>query len=236
VVLYKELATLAQLVPGRLEIGMGAGWLRADFTRAGVPFDPPSTRIERLDEAVTILKGLWRQQQFSMDGKHYSIVDASGDPRPPTAEQPRWTLGGGGRRVLAVAARHADIVSMSARLSSGSKDATFGASATAGAFVRRARLVRQLAGDRIADIELQTLVFAVAIVPDSGRYAERVLSRMFGLPAAEALASPLALVGTVGEVCERLAAHRDLLGTSYWVIPAAQMTGFAGVVAKLSGG
>lgn len=235
VVLFKELATLEQLAPGRLEIGLGAGWFAPDFTRSGTPFDPPGRRIDRLDEAVTILKGLWTQPRFSFQGQHYVIADAYGEPRPSAPAATRWTLGGGGRRMLEVAARHADIVSLSARMASGGKDTSFGVSAIAAAFDRRAAWVRDLAGDRFAALELQTLVFATAVGTDSARYADRVLSRMFGLPAADALASPLALVGTVDEICERLLAHRDRFGISYWVINAAHSTAFADVVAKLDG-
>src|SRR5439155_5159997 len=172
VVLFKELATLAQFAPDRLEIGLGAGWYGPDFTRAGADMDPPSVRIQRLDEAARIIKGLWTGRRFSFSGKHFTVAEAVGEPRPPRPDAARWAMGGGGRRMLEVAVRHADIVSLSARMSSGAKDSTFGRSATAEEFDRRAAWVRRLAGDRLADIELQCLVFAGAVTDDSGRYAD----------------------------------------------------------------
>jgi probable F420-dependent oxidoreductase len=235
VVLFKELATLGQFAPGRLEIGLGAGWFAGDFTASGVALAPPATRIERLDEAAQILKGLWAHKRLSFRGRHYQVAEASGEPRPPDPDAVRWVLGGGGRRVLEVAARHADIVSLSARMSSGAKDSSFGASATAGQFDRRAGWLRHFAGDRLAGIEVQCLVFAAAVVADRDRYAARVLSPMFGLPPELALDSPLALAGTVGQICDQLLARRERFGISYWVVGGAQMEQFAAVVSKMSG-
>jgi probable F420-dependent oxidoreductase len=236
VLLFKELATLAQFAPAGLEIGLGAGWLGTDFTCAGAEFAPPATRIGQLSEAVHILKALWADGHVSFEGRHYQVTDAPGQPRPPAGAAVKWVLGGGGRQMLKVAARQADIVSLSARMFSGRKDSTFGQTATAGEFDRRAEWVRGYGGDRLAGIELQCLVFAAAVVADRNRYANRVLSPMFGLPPEQALASPLALVGTEEEICGQLLAHRDRFGISYWVVRGAQMEQFAPVVAKMTGG
>jgi probable F420-dependent oxidoreductase len=233
-VLFKELATIAQLAPGRLEIGLGAGWLAGDFAAAAVELDPAATRIDRLEEAVQILKGLWERRRLTFHGQHYQVTDAAGEPRPADPAV-KWVLGGGGRRVLQVAARHADIVSLSARMSSGRKDSSFGATATAEQFDRKVGWVRCFAGDRLAGIELQCLILAAAVVPNRERYATRVLSPMFGLPAARAMESPLALAGTVHQICADLRARRERFGISYCVIPGAQMEPFAEVVAELDG-
>jgi probable F420-dependent oxidoreductase len=235
VLLFKELATLAQFAPAGLEIGLGAGWLAADFTCAGAEFAAPATRIGQLSEAVQILKALWADGQVSFQGGHYQITDAPGRPRPPAGTAVKWVLGGGGRRMLEVAARHADIVSLSARMFSGHKNSAFGRTATAEEFGRRAEWVRDYAGDRLPGIELQCLVFAAAVVADRHRYANRVLSPMFGLPPDQALASPLALVGLEEEICGQLLSHREQFGISYWVVRGAQMEQFAPVVAKMTG-
>ncbi|TDC79214.1 TIGR03621 family F420-dependent LLM class oxidoreductase [Streptomyces hainanensis] len=231
-VLYKELATLDQAAPGRLEIGLGAGWLDSDFIRAGLPVEPAPVRIERLEETSLILRELWDRGTVTTRGRLVSADGAVGEPRPQPA---RWAMGGGGRLMLRAAARHADIVSLSAQLSSGRKDSTFGPSARAERFDERVRWVREAAGTRTVEHEFQCLLFAAAIVPDSARYADRVLSRQFGLPPAEALDSPLALIGGVNEVCDRLLARRERYGISYWVLPAAQQEPFAEVVARLAG-
>ncbi|MFD6530898.1 TIGR03621 family F420-dependent LLM class oxidoreductase [Streptomyces sp. NPDC060184] len=231
-VLYKELATLDLIAPGRLEIGVGAGWLASDFTRAGIEVESASARIDRAVEAVTLLRRLWDEGGASFTGRFHQVIDAVGEPRPRPA---RWTMGGGGPRVLRAAALHADIVSLSARLVSGAKDSRFGPSARAVEFDQRVRWVREAAADRAEQPELQCLIFAASLTKSPERYADRVLSRMFGLPAAEALDSPLALVGDVAEVCERLEERRERFGISYWVLPAAQAEAFAPVVARLTG-
>lgn len=232
-VLFKELATLAHLAPGRLEIGLGAGWLSADYAAAGIPLAPPGVRIERLDEAMQIIKALWSQGQVTFCGRHYQMTDAAGEPRPP-AGGVRWVLGGGGRRVLEVAVRHADIVSLSARMRS-RKDPSFGATATAAQFARRTAWLRTLAGERLASLEIQCLVFAAAVVADRDRYARRVLGPMFGLPPEQALDSPLALVGPVEQICGQLHTHRDRFGISYWVIRGTAMEQFADVITAMKG-
>ncbi|MDT0547368.1 MULTISPECIES: TIGR03621 family F420-dependent LLM class oxidoreductase [Streptomyces] len=224
-VLFKELATLDQAAPGRLEIGLGAGWLAADFERAGVPMDPPATRIARLEETVHIVRELW-------DKGACSVTGAIGQPRPAPA---RWVMGGGGRRMLRTAVRHADIVSLTAQLSSARKDVPLGANASAERFDTRVRWIREDAGDRLAELELQCLLTAAAVVRDSRDHAERVLAPAFGLPPAEVLDSPVVLAGEVPEICDRLRARRERFGISYWVVPAARAEEFEPVVARLSG-
>lgn len=233
-VLFKELATLAQVARDRLEIGLGAGWLGSDFTRAGVPMVPAAERIDRLAEAVTILKALWQDGRVSFSGKYYSIDDALGEPTPPSRAV-KWVLGGGGRKVLGVAAAHADIISLGATLANSGKGSEFGASAVIDEFDNRVRWVRDDTGARFADIEFQILAQVCSITSDADRYANRVLTRMFGLAADDALMSPLTLVGSVAEISDKIQRLRDRLGVSYWVIPAAQTRPFADVVSRLTG-
>ncbi|MDH6145157.1 MULTISPECIES: TIGR03621 family F420-dependent LLM class oxidoreductase [Kitasatospora] len=230
-VVYKELATLDLVAPGRLEIGVGAGWLASDFSRAGVDMEPGPARLRQTVEAVTVLRRLWDEGSATFLGSSHQVLDAVGEPRPSPA---RWTMGGGGPGMLRAAAELADIVSFSARLSSGSKDSSFGPSARAAEFDRRVRWVLE-AGPVGDPPEFQCLLFAAAICASSTRYAERVLTHMFGLPPTEALDSPLALAGSVDEVCERLEERRKRYGISYWVLPAAQADAFAPVVARLAG-
>jgi probable F420-dependent oxidoreductase len=233
-VLYKELATLAQLAGSRLEIGLGAGWLSSDFTRAGVPMESPAERIARLGEAITVVKALWHEERVTFHGRYYDITDAPGRLVSPSPG-PAWVVGGGGRKVLSVAAEHADIVSLGATLSQSGKGSAFGASAVIQEFDKRVQWVAERAGPRISDIEFQVLAQVCAVTPDAQRYASRVLTRMFGLQADDALESPLTLVGSAAEICDKVQRLRDRLGVSYWVIPAAQMRPFADVVVQLAG-
>ncbi|MDX3225469.1 TIGR03621 family F420-dependent LLM class oxidoreductase [Streptomyces sp. ME19-01-6] len=231
-VLFKELATLDQAAPGRLEIGLGAGWFAPDFARAGVPMDPPAIRIARLEETVHIVRELWDKGAVTYRGRYCSAIDAIGEPRPAPA---RWVMGGGGRTMLRTAARHADIISLTAQLSAARKEVPLGANAAAERFDQRVAWIREDAGDRLAALELQCLLTAAAVVRDSRDHAERVLAPAFGLPPDEVLDSPVVLAGEVPEICDRLRARRERYGISYWVVPAARAEEFEPVVARLAG-
>ena len=234
-VLFKELATLAQLAGERLEIGLGAGWLATDYERAGIPMASAGVRIERLTEATVVIKALWQGGSLDHRGTHYTLTGAVGEPTPPGRDSVKWVLGGGGRRMLSVAAQHADIVNVSAQLSAGERGQSFFASARLGDFDARHTWLRSRAGGRYDDIEFQCLAQVCAVTPDRDRYASRVLTRTFGMDAAEALDSPLALVGSVDEICDRMEQLRERLDLSYWVVPAAQLRPFGDVVARLAG-
>src|SRR5215217_5316012 len=109
-VLAKETATLDLLSDGRFELGLGAGWLKAEYGAAGMPFDPAGTRIDRLEEAIGILKGLFTDGPVTFSGKHYTITGLEGYPKPSQRPHPPIMIGGAGKRVLALAAREANIV------------------------------------------------------------------------------------------------------------------------------
>src|SRR5437870_3008165 len=111
-VLAKELATLDVLSEGRLQVGLGAGWLRQEYEDAGMRFDPASVRIARLEETAIILKGLFSEGPFSFAGEHYRVTNLEGLPRPIQRPRPPIMIGGGGKKILAVAARQADIVQL----------------------------------------------------------------------------------------------------------------------------
>jgi len=234
-VLFKELATLAQFAGERLEIGLGAGWLAQDYERAGIPMAPPGARIDRLAEATAILKTLWQGGSLDHRGTYYTLTGAVGEPAPPDPATVKWVLGGGGRKMLSVAAEHADIINVSAQVSAAERGPSFFDSAGLADFDQRHDWIRSRAGDRFADIEIQCLAQACAVTADRDRYASRILSRMFGMDAADALDSPLALVGSVDQICARLEHLRERLAMSYWVVPAAQLIPFSDVVARLAG-
>src|SRR2546428_1826024 len=119
VVLAKEAATLDLLSDGRLDLGIGAGWMVSDYEQAGIPFDSPGIRIERLAEAIAIIKKFFAGGEFSFQGKHYSINGIEGAPSPVQKPHPPLLLGGGGRKMLQLAAREADIVHVNYKLSEG---------------------------------------------------------------------------------------------------------------------
>jgi len=119
VVLAREMATIDLLSAGRLELGIGAGWMTADYEKAGMPLDRPGVRIARLAESITILKGLFAPGPFTFHGEHYRVTDLDGMPKPPQGADLPFLIGGGGKKILGLAAREAKIVGMNANLKTG---------------------------------------------------------------------------------------------------------------------
>ena len=119
VVLAREAATLDLLSDGRLELGIGAGWMTVDYEKAGMPLDSPGVRIARLAESITVLKGLFADGPFTFHGEHYRVTDLDGQPKPVQRPHPPFIIGGGGPKILALAAREAQIVGINANLRSG---------------------------------------------------------------------------------------------------------------------
>ena len=116
VVLAREMATLDLLSDGRLELGIGAGWMTADYEKAGIPLDRPGVRIARLAESITVLKGLLAAGPFTFHGEHYHVTELDGVPKPVQRPVPPFLVGGGGPKILALAAREAQIVGINANL------------------------------------------------------------------------------------------------------------------------
>lgn len=234
VVLAKEAATLDLLSGGRLELGMGAGWMRGDYDQAGITFDRPGVRIDRLAEAVTVVQGLFGGDPFTFDGSHYRITGLAGRPRPVQRPHPPIVIGGGGRRVLELAARQADIVGVNVDLRAGVIDASAGPSGTADATAEKIGWIRQAAGDRFDDLELQVRVHVAAITDDTQALAD-AMAPALGVTPAEALASPHAVVGSLEEVIDTLVERRERWGLSYVGLSADALDAFAPVVDALSG-
>ena len=153
VVLAKEIATLDLASEGRVELGLGAGWLRTDYEASGIPYDRPGVRIERMSEALAVMKALWASDApIDFEGEHYKIRGAIGTPRPSSRPHPKVCIGGGGRRVLSIAAREADIIGINATLTAGEIGPEAAASATPTAFDEKIDWVRDAAGERFDEI------------------------------------------------------------------------------------
>lgn len=232
--LAKELATIDVLSGGRLEVGLGAGWMRTDYDRAGMAYDEPRVRVDRMAEAIDVLKGCFADGPFSYDGEHYRIDAYDNRPTPVQRPYPPLLMGGGGKRMLSIAARQADIVGINPSLHAGEVGPDAAADATAQATDRKLAWVRDAAGDRFDDLELNCLVLATMVTDDQASMAE-MMGQMFGLDADAALEVPHALIGTVDQIAEQILARRDRWGFSYWVVQGDAMESFAPVVAKLAG-
>ena len=233
-VLAKELASLDQVSGGRLEIGIGAGWMASDYEQAGIGFDRPGVRIERLDEAISVLKGCFSDGPFDFEGSHYTIRGLDSRPKPVQTPRPPLLVAGGGHRMLALAARRADIVGINPSLHSGAIDEHAGPTATAEATDSKLAVVRDAAGDRFDALELQTRVHLSVITDDAFALASAA-APAFGITAEQALASPHALVGTVEECVATIEGWRERWGISYISLMGSSAEAMAPVVERLAG-
>jgi len=235
VVVANEAATVDLLSDGRLELGIGAGWMTVDYERGGFPLDPAGVRIDRLTESLAVLKGLWGEGPFSFEGKHYRIDGLDGEPKPVQRPHPPIIIGGGGKRVLSLAAREADIVGINANLRSGKADDPDTApSMNLASTDQKLAWVREAAGDRFDDLEIQVLAGFVHFTDDTKSLAE-AMAPFFDSTPEEVLDSPVALVGTVGEMVEKLQRRRERWQMSYQVLPVESIDETAPIVAQLAG-
>ena len=117
-ILAKESATIDLLCDGRLELGIGAGWMKTDYDALGLDYDPPAVRVDRFEEALHVIKQCFTGEKFTYHGEHYRITDYASYPKPAQAHVP-ILVGGGGKRVLSIAAREADIIGINPNLRAG---------------------------------------------------------------------------------------------------------------------
>lgn len=211
-----EAATLDRLSNGRFELGLGAGWDRNDYDRTGIPFDAPGVRVDRLAESVRIIKGLFGDEPVSFAGDHYTVSNLEGHPKPVQRPHPPIHLGAGGRKMLALAAREADIVSVVVRaLREGGLDAT---DSTAASMDAKMAWLREQAGERYGRIEVNVLIQHVEITDDP-KAAFEDIAGAWGLAGPEEAAEvPLILVGSPEQIVEALQMRRERWDISYIVI------------------
>ena len=234
VVLGKELATVDLLSEGRLELGIGAGWMRTDYDAAGLPYDAPGIRVDRFVEGLDVLKGCFSEGAFSYAGSHYTITNYDGLPLPVQRPWPPILIGGGGRRVLSIAARHADIVGINGTMTAGAVGPEALASMTAAAVDEKVAIVVERAGERLAHIEMNVRAFFVSVTDDRRATAQAIAGSLT-MPADDVLATPFALIGTQAQIIDDLRARRERWGFSYVIVGAEDIDTFAPVVAELAG-
>ncbi|MCU1360573.1 MAG: putative oxidoreductase [Ilumatobacteraceae bacterium] len=234
VVLAKELATLDVLSDGRLEIGIGAGWLKSDYDQSGMTYDRAGVRIDRMVEGLAIIKGALGEGPFSHRGTHYDVTDYDGTPKPVQVPGPPILIGGGGKRVLSIAARQADIIGIIGTLDAGVAGPEAIASMTAEAVDDKVAIVRRAAGERISSIEMNLRVFLVQVTEARESTIDFLAQSLQVQPAAFEQ-SPFALVGPPSRLVEDLLERRQRWGFSYVTVGAAELESFAPVVAQLAG-
>ncbi len=234
VVLAKELATMDLLSEGRLEVGMGAGWMVTDYEQSGIPYDSPKVRIDRFIEGMAILKGAMSEGTFSYSGTHYNITDYNGLPKPVQRPLPPFLIGGGGKRVLSYAAREADIIGINGTMTAGVVGPDAISTMTAEAVDEKVAIVHAAAGDRMSQIEMNVRAFMVNVTNDRLAVTES-FSSMLGVPRSFMEESPFALVGTTDQIIDDLLARRERWGFSYIIVGGEDVESFAPVVAALAG-
>ncbi len=233
-VLAKEVATLDVLSGGRVELGLGAGWNRDEYRSLGIEFDPPSVRIDRLEESVTIIKELLAGDTVTRTGRFYRIDGLA--VRPLTA-QPGGVpivLGGGGKRMLSVAGRLGDIVSIATSNAGQGGAGGLGPQLRTAAVRDQVAWVRESAGARFASLELNLRIRAVAVGVER-REAARHSAAEMGCDPEELLDSPFCLFGSVDEVADQLLSVRDELGISYFTVSQRHMDQMTPVVERVGG-
>ncbi|WIM87925.1 TIGR03621 family F420-dependent LLM class oxidoreductase [Candidatus Mycobacterium wuenschmannii] len=230
-VLAKETATLDLLSDGRLELGIGAGWSETEYNAMGLTFDRPGRRMEKLAEAIGLIKAHWAGGQIEYAGRQVQVRGYAGTPRPVQQPHPPIMIGGGGPRMLKFAGREADIVSMSsvpfvARDADGRDPQTVAR--------HRMEAVRAAAGERFGRLEIEGSPYFTAITDDpEGALAKAAAST--GISADVLRDHPNVLVGPLETVVDLLFSRREALGVNYVTVQQSQIRSFAPVVAQLTG-
>jgi probable F420-dependent oxidoreductase len=235
-VMARQMATLDEFSAGRVEIGVGAGWLETDYAALGLPFDPPDARLSRLEESLQLLRAFFSKTTVSHSGSHYQIADYPGYISTYQHPYPPLLAGGGGKRVLSVAARHANIVALNENLRAGSQylKSPWLSSSTMSATLRNVEIVRDAAGPRFENIELNILVQKVVLTSDPSNAAQK-LAHDLSTTEAEILKSPRYLLGDHHRIVDLVSERRAETGISYLVVPADDAEAFAPVVQILEG-
>jgi probable F420-dependent oxidoreductase len=231
VLVAREAATVDLLTDGRLQLGLGAGSIRTEYDQIGLAFNRGAERVERLAEAVSIIKSLLAGETVNFSGKHYRVKGHALEFLPVQKPRPPILIGGNGPRLLALAAREADIVGFSGiNFRRGGAQPPDLSSWRADAVDERVRLVRE-----IAETELNVLVQQVVVTEDRRAAAVELAGRWTQLTGDDILGSPYVLVGTVDQIAEDIVARRKRWGFSNYTVHEPSMDDFAPVVARLAG-
>lgn len=229
VILARTAAALHLLSGGRFEFGIGAGWKKNDYIMAGIPYDKPIVRIRRLDEALTIIRSMWKQEKTSFKGKYYNLVEMDQAGELPEGEHPKIMVGGGGKQLLTVAGRHADIVGINERLSTHFKYTGKSLAENSLAQVKkRTEWVKDSArkcGRDPEEIEFQML-FPYATITDNPEPVFEIFAKRFGTNVDVVKGNLQVLCGSVDEISDKLLMIREETDISYMVFGPTNVKAF----------
>jgi probable F420-dependent oxidoreductase len=230
-VLAKEAATLDLLSDGRLELGIGAGWSGVEYTAMGLEFDRPGRRISKLEEVIELIKAHFDGSELAIGGEFVNVHGYSGRPRPVQHPHPPIIIGGGGRRVLGLAAREADIVSISNVPFVESNDAGLSPHEEAR---RRIGYVQAAAPERFDTLEVESSPYFTKITDDQDSALAELASKT-QIPTEVLRDHPNVLIGSPATVADVLQSRRDEFGVNYVTVQQSQAEAFAPVVSRLRG-
>lgn len=235
ILLAKEAATLDLLSNGRLEMGIGAGYLKAEFDAVGIPFNDAKTRIERLRESIQLIKAYFHGERIDFNGKHYRVQSDIGldfIPSPIQKPHPPIIIGGGGKQMLTLAGQEADIIGLAMQVN---KDGT-GPDIESAMLPLEQRIdwIRAAAGPRFENLEINIQTWVV-VVTDRRKEALEQIAQQFPLPFEMLASLPFILVGTVEEIIAQIQSHREKYGISYFLVFDQYMEQFTPVVSALKG-
>lgn len=234
-VLARELATLDVLSGGRVEWGMGAGWLATDVESLGLAFDRPAVRVDRLCEAVELMQELFGGEVVTHEGEHYAVTDLRLVPQPLQPPHPPLLVGAAGRRLLTFAGRRADVVSVNRSFSAVSFGGRPPRRRPDDAVAEQIGWVREGAGDRFGAVELSLEVNPPVVVTDRRRDALAQLAAATGQAPELVAADPRTWVGSTAAIVDGLEGHRERFGVSHWVVYEPYLRDAAPIVAELAG-
>jgi probable F420-dependent oxidoreductase len=234
--LAKEIATLDALSGGRVELGLGAGFSKAEYTGAGIPFDPPGVRVDRLEESIQVLKGLFGPTPFTFVGRHYAVTGLDSYPKPVQRPHPPILIGAAGKRMLSIAAREADIIGFQT-VSTAHGAMTDDPNGRLASTVReRVEQVRRIAGERFDRIELSLV--AMVVLTERRRQAAEQLARergWSGMSVEHVLEMPSVFIGPVDHIADEMCTRRARYGFSYYVVLDRALDTVAPLVRLLAG-
>jgi probable F420-dependent oxidoreductase len=234
VMLAKEVATLDFFSEGRLELGLGAGWLQGEYEAIGVPFDRAGVRIDRFEEVIALLRASFAEGELNINTPHVHAVGFEAVPKPFTKSGPPIMIGGGAKRILTIAGREADIVSLNFNNSSGKLGADGIGSSTAELTDQKIQWIKDGAGARFDQIEIEIAAYFTIVTPD-GEGTRAKMAPMFGMTPEVFAEHPNALIGSVDEICDRIVERRERFGISYVSFGASVIDAVIPVVERLAG-
>jgi probable F420-dependent oxidoreductase len=217
VLLAKEAATVDVLSEGRLDLALGTGWYEPDYRMLGISLDSPGDRVSRLEESICLIKRLWTEEQVSHTGRWYTVTDVSIVPQPTQQPHPPIMIGGSRPRMLRLGGREADIVSIAGGYSAEEMD-------------ERIDIVRDAAGPRLGEIELNTTV-TVAVVDDPEPLYREAESD--GMTVSQIIESPNYLYGSLDSLRDQLLVRRKRFGLTYYVVNEEAFEAFAPLAREL---